>query len=93
VAVFRHEVTLTGCTREWFEQFVAEAHREVESLRFEDGHLATGHSGDGPADDLDAVVLVAGRHAVKGARYQIEPEGDGVSVTITDWNWARRTGI
>lgn len=92
MTVFRHEVTLAGCTREWFDQFVAEAHSAAESLRFEDGRLAGAPSGD-PADGPGTVSLVAGRHAARGARYQVGPAADGTSFTVTDWDRARRTGI
>jgi hypothetical protein len=90
MAIFRHQVVLSGCSRDWFQQFVVEVHNEVEALRFEGGRLAWQPS-DGQGDP--EVVLVAGQHARKGAEYRIGPEAEGLGLTITAWDKARGTGI
>lgn len=87
MAVFQHEVVLPGCSRDWFQQFVAEVHNEVEALRFEGGRLV-----EQLAEDQE-VLLVAGRHAREGAEYRIGPEVGGFNLTITEWDRARGTGV
>lgn len=87
VAVFQHEVVLPGCSRDWFQQFVAEVHTKVEVLRFEGGRLVE----ELPEDQ--EVLLVAGRHAREGAEYRIGPEVGGFSLTITAWDRARGTSV
>ena len=57
---FQHEVVLPGCSRDWFQQFVAEVHDEVEALPFEGGCLV-----EQLPEDRE-VLLVAGRHAGEG---------------------------
>jgi hypothetical protein len=91
MAIFRHHVVLSGCSRDWFQQFVVEVHNEVEALRFDGGHLIEQLS-DGQEGDPE-VVLVAGRHARKGAEYRIGPEAGGYHLTIIAWDRARETGV
>lgn len=87
VAVFRHEIVLPACSREWLEQFIAAVHDKAEALRFDGGRLA-----EQPPDGQE-VLLVAGRHARKGAEYQVGPEATGSRITITAWDRARETGV
>lgn len=87
VAVFRHEIVLPSCSRDWLQQFIAELHDQVEALRFDGGHLAEQPPGS------QEVLLVAGRHACMGAEYQVGPQASGTRLTITAWNRARETGV
>lgn len=87
MATFQHEVVLPGCSRDWFQQFVAEVHDEVEALPFEGGCLVEQLPGD------REVLLVAGRHAREGAEYRIGPEVGGFNLTITAWDRARGTSV
>ena len=87
MATFQHEVVLPGCSRDWFQQFVAEVHNEVEALPFEGGCLVEQLPGD------REVLLVAGRHAREGAEYRIGPEVGGFNLTITAWDRARGTSV
>jgi len=90
MAVFRHEVMLSGCSRDWFQQFIVELHHEVEALRFDGGRLVA-QLPDG--QEGTEVVLVAGLHAREGAEYRIGPEADGLRLAITAWDRARETGV
>ena len=84
---FQHEVVLPGCSRDWFQQFVAEVHDKVEALPFEGGCLV-----EQLPEDRE-VLLVAGRHAREGAEYRIGPEVGGFNLTITAWDRARGTSV
>ncbi|MFI0355815.1 hypothetical protein [Actinomadura sp. 9N407] len=90
---FRHQVTVTGVTRQWAEDFATALHEEIAGLRFKDARLVD------EAEPSADVRLVRGEHIESGAQYRIavpaeteEPQ-EPVQVDVVSWEPAGLTRV